>query len=155
MLVFSSQRWKLSPDKYWNGLPTKSQATQWITLFDSRKVQFKLLWIAFDYKTTALTKVAGVFQMVSYQWPIPLALKDIRLIPLMYWVKFLEHYTATEWRIGEEWSTWMCCKMPEIKKNWKTTKQIKTSLHACAHADTHKSTYPEAADSAGFHSLWL
>lgn len=104
LLVFSSQRWRLYPDKYWDGLPAKSQAVQWITLFDSKKVQFKLLWMAFDYKTTALTKVAGVLQMVSYQWPVLLALKDMRLVPLIHW-KLLEHFTATEWWKGEEKST--------------------------------------------------
>lgn len=132
LLAFSSQRWKLSPDKYWDALPAKSQAIQWITPFDSRRAQFKLLWIAFDYKTTALTKVAGVLQMVSYQWPVLLALRDMRLVPSIHWVK----------AFGALHSHWMVkggrekhidiLKMLEIKNE-----KQQNHYCVCSHAPTH------------------
>lgn len=129
--------------------PNPRQSSELLSLIVER-VQFKLFWMAFDYKTTALTKVAGVLHVISYQWPVLLALKDMRLVPLIHWVKVFGALHS-HWMVkGRRVKHIDVLKMLEIK-NKKTTNQTKISLHVY----TYTHTYPGVVGSAVFHSYCL
>lgn len=114
--------------------PNPRQSSELLSLIVER-VQFKLFWMAFDYKTTALTKVAGVLHIISYQWPVLLALKDMRLVPLIHWVKVFGALHS-HWMVkGRRVKHIDVLKMLEIKNKKQQTKQ--KYHYMCTHTPTH------------------
>lgn len=150
LLVFSSQRWKLSPDKYWDGLPAKSQAIQWITLFDSKKGSVQVALNGIWLQNNSLKKscwcsshrflpVASSFGALRYE------ACSINTLSESFWSIAQPLNGESEKRKARR------CIENAWTQKWKTTNQTKISLHAC----TCTRSYPGAVGSAVFHSLWL